>query len=78
MSHFVFWKFIKFCDEHLFTVCTFVFAKKISITFDDVPFAGEVIETHLRKNEYEIGYVTIDNFDWYINAKRLKAKELDL
>lgn len=38
----------------------------------------KTIETHLRKNEYEIGYVTIDNFDWYINAKLLKAKELGL
>ncbi|MBQ4811489.1 polysaccharide deacetylase family protein [Pseudoalteromonas luteoviolacea] len=31
------------------------------------------IKTGLEKYEYQIGYVTVDNFDWYLNSKLLEA-----
>lgn len=36
------------------------------------------IESHLKNKGYDFGYVTVDNFDWYINSKLLSAKEQGL
>lgn len=38
----------------------------------------KAIANHLLKHDYRIGYVTIDNFDWYINAKLINAVEQNL
>lgn len=32
------------------------------------------IADHLKQQDYGFGYVTVDNFDWYLNAKLLAAK----
>ncbi|WP_371185842.1 polysaccharide deacetylase family protein [Thalassotalea maritima] len=34
----------------------------------------EAIATHLKRKGYQLGYVTVDNYDWYINAKLVNAQ----
>ncbi|NMP31116.1 polysaccharide deacetylase family protein [Thalassotalea sp. M1531] len=36
------------------------------------------IHAHLAKHNYKIGYVTVDNYDWYINSKFLAAQKAGL
>lgn len=31
------------------------------------------IGAHVKKRGYQIGYVTVDNFDWYLNARLIRA-----
>lgn len=35
----------------------------------------QAIATHIEKKGYDYGYVTVDNFDWYLNSKLLSAKQ---
>ncbi|QBY05710.1 polysaccharide deacetylase [Thalassotalea sp. HSM 43] len=70
----------------------FDIAHKALINFDNVlklhrhPYLhyGETvnkrqsIQAHLISKGYDFGYVTVDNFDWYMNSKLLKAKEQGL
>lgn len=35
----------------------------------------DILNDALRELDYSIGYVTVDNFDWYLNGKLIKAHE---
>lgn len=46
--------------------------------YGNSPQKRKTIESHLNHKGYKIGYVTVDNFDWYINSKLIRAQELGL
>lgn len=46
--------------------------------YGDTAEKRSAIDAHLSKHHYEIGYVTVDNFDWYINSKLLAAQNAGL
>jgi len=46
--------------------------------YGETPKKRKAIAQHLTSKGYRFGYVTIDNFDWYINAKLLRAQSQEL
>lgn len=38
----------------------------------------KAIHSHLQQKGYDIGYVTVDNYDWYLNSKLLSAQHKGL
>ncbi|NTS78122.1 polysaccharide deacetylase family protein [Catenovulum sp. SM1970] len=43
--------------------------------YGKTPAKRQTIYNHLSAKGYQFGYVTVDNFDWYINSKMLTAIE---
>ena len=67
-------------------------ADKVLASFDNVlklhrfpflhygksPQKRKAIYSHLEKKGYDIGYVTVDNYDWYLNSKLVSAQHQGL